>query len=102
MRSRFLCGVCRDAAPTQSRGTRAVVRAVPRWTNGDGDRDLARVASSGCAARAAESRMRFPGLRHLLALLCLALLVSACKQSNSVAPPATTQGEQAAAVPSPS
>ncbi len=46
--------------------------------------------------------MRVVHLRHILALLCLALLVSACKQSNSVAPAATTQGEQAAAVPSPS
>ena len=44
-------GVRGDVASAQSRSARAVVRAVPRWTTGDADRDLARVAACSRHAR---------------------------------------------------
>src|SRR6185436_12904675 len=93
-------GVCRDVAAAQSRGTRAAVRAVSGWTSGDADRDLARVASSGGAARV-QRHMILKDPRYSLALLCLVVLLSACKQPVAVAPPSAAPGEQAAA-PSPS
>ena len=33
-------GVCRDAVASQSCGLRTALRAVPRWTNSNADRDL--------------------------------------------------------------
>ncbi len=33
-------GFCRDVAAFESRGLRAVIRTIPRWTNSDVDRDL--------------------------------------------------------------
>src|SRR5689334_5836117 len=46
--------------------------------------------------------MRVVQLCHIIAFVCLGLVVSACKQSNSVAPAVASQTEQATAAASPS
>src|SRR5689334_22842172 len=94
MYRRIFRGVCGVVPPAQSRSTRAVVCAVPRWTNSDADRDLARVAASGSHARV-KRRMK------VLILLCLVFLFAGCKQPAGETPANTNAPEQAA-VPSPS
>src|SRR5688500_5893337 len=97
----IFCGVRGDVAAAQSRGARAVVRAVPGRSVGDADRDLARVAATRRVARV-QRYMSFKNPCYSLVLLCLGLLLSGCKQQASVAPPSPTPEQAAAASPSPS
>src|SRR5689334_16999735 len=99
MHSRVLRRVRGDVAAAQSRGARAVVRAVPGWTNSDADRDLARIAASGRVARV-QRHMILKNRRYSLALMFLVALLTSCKQPVAVAPPSATPEQ--AAVPSPS
>src|SRR5215218_8751300 len=103
MHSRVLRRVRGDAVAVESRGARAVVRAVPGWTNGDADRDLARVAACGRLARI-QRHMILKNPRYSLILLCLALaaLLAGCKQPAAVAPAASAPEQAAAPSPSPS